>query len=129
MAKEMTKKEKFGVAIEMAKANGNEMLVEFFTHEIELLERKKSQGNSKANEKMEQSVELVYNALVKAVVPVSPSELIAKGDLDILANEFGVVSTQKVSAYLNKLVAVGRVSKFTEKKKTYFKVADETAED
>lgn len=129
MAKEMTKKEKFGVAIEMAKANGNEMLVEFFTHEIELLERKKSQGNSKANEKMEQSVELVYNALVKAVVPVSPSELIAKGGLDILANEFGVVSTQKVSAYLNKLVAVGRVSKFTEKKKTYFKVADETAED
>lgn len=128
MAKEMTKREKFNVAIEMATANGNEMLVEFFKNEIELLDRKKSNGNAKANEKMEKSVELVYNALVSAVVPVSVSELIAKGGLDELANEFGVVSTQKVSAYLNKLVASGKVVKFTEKKKTYFKVAETDGE-
>ena len=118
----MTKKQKF----EMLKAlvADNAMLVEFIDHEIELLDKKKSNGNAKANEKMEKSVELVYNALVKALVPVTASELIAKGGLDELANEFGVVSTQKVSAYLNKLVAVGKVAKFTEKKKTYFKVVD-----
>lgn len=124
----MTKREKFNVAIEMATANGNEMLVEFFKHEIELLDKKKSNGNAKANEKMEKSVELVYNALVSAGTPVSASELIAKGGLDELENEFGVVSTQKVSAYLNKLVAVGKVVKFTEKKKTYFKVAETDGE-
>lgn len=128
MAKEMTKREKFNVAIEMATANGNEMLVEFFKHEIELLDKKKSNGNTKANEKMEKSVELVYNALVSAGTPVSASELIAKGGLDELENEFGVVSAQKVSAYLNKLVAVGKVVKFTEKKKTYFKVAETDGE-
>ena len=103
----------------------NENVVDFCNHEIELLEKKKSNGNAKANEKMEKSVELVYNALVSAGVPMSASELIAKGGLEELENEFGVVSTQKVTAYLNKLVAVGKVEKYTEKKKTYFKVKED----
>jgi hypothetical protein len=122
MEKKMTKKQKF----EMLKAlvADNAMLVEFIDHEIELLDNKKSKGNAKANEKMEKSVELVYEALANAVVPMTASELIAKGGLDELANEFGVVSTQKVSAYLNKLVASGRVVKSVDKKKTYFRVAD-----
>lgn len=119
----MTKKEMFTL-IATLNAN-NQEIVDFCNHEIELLEKKKSNGNAKANEKMEKSVELVYNALVSAIVPVSASELIAKGGLDELANEFGVVSTQKVSAYLNKLVAVGKVEKYTDKKKTYFKVVTE----
>ena len=119
----MTKKEMFTLIATLNATNTE--IVDFCNHEIELLDRKKSNGNAKANEKMDKSVELVYNALVSAVVPVSASELIAKGGLNDLANEFGVVSTQKVSAYLNKLVASGRVVKFTEKKKTYFKVADE----
>ena len=123
MEKKMTKREKF----EMLKAlvKDNDMLVEFIDHEIELLDKKKSNGNAKANEKMEKSVELVYNALVSADMSVSASELIAKGGLDELANEFGVVSTQKVSAYLNKLVASGKVVRYTDKKKTYFRIATE----
>ena len=123
MEKKMTKKEMFTLIATLNASN--QAIVDFCNHEIELLERKKSQGNAKANEKMEKSVELVYNALVSAIVPVSASELIAKGGLDELANEFGVVSTQKVSAYLNKLVAVGKVEKYTDKKKTYFKVVTE----
>ena len=123
MEKKMTKKEMFTL---IATLNAtNQEIVDFCNHEIELLEKKKSNGNAKANEKMEKSVELVYNALVSAGVPVSASELIAKGGLEELENEFGVVSTQKVSAYLNKLVAVGKVEKFTEKKKTYFKVKED----
>ena len=123
MEKKITKKEMFEL---IAKVNANDtQIVEFCKHEIELLERKKSNGNAKANEKMEKSVELVYNALVVGGVPMSASELIAKGGLDELANEFGVVSTQKVANYLNKLVALGKVEKYTDKKKTYFKVADQ----
>ena len=119
----MTKKEMFTLIATLNASN--QEIVDFCNHEIELLEKKKSNGNAKANEKMEKSVELVYNALVSAVVPVSASELIAKGGLDELANEFGVVSTQKVSAYLNKLVVVGKVEKYTDKKKTYFKVKED----
>lgn len=123
MEKKITKKEKF----EMLKAfvKDNAMLTEFIDHEIELLDKKKSNGNAKANEKMEKSVELVYNALVSVNRAVSPSELIAETDLSALENESGVVSTQKVSAMLKKLVDCGRVEKFTDKKKTYFRVKAE----
>lgn len=119
----MTKKEMFTLIATLNASN--QEIVDFCNHEIELLEKKKSNGNAKANEKMDKSVELVYNALAKAGVPMSASELIAKGGLDELANEFGVVSTQKVSAYLNKLVASGRVTKTVEKKKTLFSIVTE----
>ena len=120
MEKKMTKKEKF----EMLKAlvADNTMLVEFIDHEIELLDNKKSNGNKKANEKVAKETEIVYNALVSVGRAVSASELIAETDLSELENESGVVSTQKVSAMLKKLVESGKVEKFTDKKKTYFKV-------
>lgn len=120
MEKKVTKREKF----EMLKAlvKDNAMLVEFIDHEIELLDKKKSNGNAKANEKMDNQVNLVYNALVSIDRPVSASELIAETDLSELANESGVVSTQKVSALLKKLVDGGKVEKYTDKKKTYFKI-------
>lgn len=118
----MTKKEKF----EMLKVlvADNEMLVEFIDHEIELLDKKKSNGNAKANEKMASEVELVYNAVVNVGKPITASELIASADLSALENKDGIVSTQKVSAMLKKLVESGKVGKFTDKKKTYFKVAE-----
>ena len=122
MEKKMTKKEKF----EMLKVlvRDNEMLVEFIDHEIELLDKKKSNGNAKANEKMEKAVEFVYETLVNMDRAVSVSELIAENDMSAIANDLNVVSTQKVSALLKKLVDSGRVVKFTDKKKTYFKVAE-----
>ena len=123
MEKKVTKREKF----EMLKAlvKDNAMLVEFIDHEIELLDKKKSNGNAKANEKMDSQVNLVYNALVSVGRAVSASELIAETDLMALANESGVVSTQKVSALLKKLVDGDKVEKYTDKKKTYFRIKAE----
>ena len=123
MEKKVTKREKF----EMLKAlvKDNTMLVEFIDHEIELLDKKKSNGNAKANEKVDKEVAIVYNALIEVNKAVTASELIAETDLTALANESGVVSTQKVSALLKKLVDGGKVSKFIDKKKTYFSVVTE----
>ena len=123
MEKKVTKREKF----EMLKAlvKDNAMLVEFIDHEIELLDKKKSNGNAKANEKMDSQVNLVYNALVSVGRAVSASELIAETDLSALANESGVVSTQKVSALLKKLVDGGKIEKYIDKKKTYFRIKAE----
>ena len=123
MEKKMTKKEMFTL---IATLNANDKaIVDFCNHEIELLDRKKSQGNAKANEKMDKQVELVYNALVSVGKSIKVSELIAETDLTELANESGVVSTQKVSALLKKLKDSGKVVSYTDKKNTYFKVADE----
>ena len=123
MEKKVTKREKF----EMLKAlvKDNAMLVEFIDHEIELLDKKKSNGNAKANEKMDSQVNLVYNALVSVGKSVTASELIAETDLSALKNESGVVSTQKVSAMLKKLKEQGKVESYTDKKKTYFRIKAE----
>jgi hypothetical protein len=123
MEKKMTKKEMFNL---IATLNAdNEEIVAFCNHEIELLDKKKSNGNAKANEKMEQAVELVYTALSQTDRAVTTSELIAEYGLTELANESGVVSTQKVSALLKKLVDNKRVEKYTDKKKTYFYIKTE----
>lgn len=122
MEKKLTKKEMFTLISNLL-AN-REDIVDFCNHEIELLEKKKSNGNKKANETISASIETVYNALVEMNKPMTVSELIANADLTSLKNELNIVSTQKVSAYLNKLVDCGKVVKFTEKKKPYFKVAE-----
>lgn len=120
MEKKMTKKEMFTLIATLNASN--QAIVDFCNHEIELLDNKKSNGNKKANEKMEQAVELVYNALVEVDRAVTASELIAETDLSALKNESGVVSTQKVSAMLKKLKEQGKVDTYTDKKKTYFKI-------
>ena len=122
MEKKMTKKEMFTLIATLNASN--QAIVDFCNHEIELLDNKKSNGNKKANEKMAKEVEIVYNALVSVGRAVTASELIAETDLSALANESGVVSTQKVSAMLKKLKEQGKVETYTDKKKTYFKVAD-----
>lgn len=100
----------------------NQDIVEFCNHEIELLDNKKSKGNAKANEKVSQAVEIVYNALVEVDRPITVSDLIASADLSPLANDEGVITTQKVSSMLKKLREQGRVESYVDKKKTYFKV-------
>lgn len=122
MEKKMTKRNYFEEIIAIATELERTDLVDFAKHEIELLEKKKSNGNKKANEQVEKGVALVYAELSK-VERATATELIAKGGLAELKNEDGVVTTQKVSAYLNKLVDMGKVKKVIEKKKTYFSIA------
>ena len=126
MEKKMTKKEMFNLIATLNASNTE--IVEFCNHEIELLDRKKSNGNAKANEKMDNQVAIVYNALVSVGKSVTVSDLIKTADLSELVNESGVVSTQKVSALLKKLVDSGKVAKYTDKKKTYFSVVPATEE-
>ena len=123
MEKKMTKKEMFNL-IKTLNAD-NEEIVKFCEHEIELLDNKKSKGNTKANEKATAENELVFNALVAVGKAVTVSELIANADLSTLMNESGVVSTQKVSAILKRLKEQGKVTAVTDKKKTLFSAVTE----
>ena len=123
MEKKMTKRDYYNEIIAIATEIERTDLVEFAKHEIELLDKKKSSGTGKVNETMSTNVELVYNELAK-VEKATATELIAIGGLTALKNESGVVTTQKVSAYLHKLVESGRVKTIAEKKKTYFAVVE-----
>lgn len=97
-------------------------LVAYCEHEIELLDNKKASGSKKVNETALANENLVYNALASVGEPITATDLIAKTDLSALANESGIVTPQRVSAYLKKLVDSGKVVKTTDKKKTYFSV-------
>ena len=117
----MTKRDYYNEIIAIANEMERQDLVDFAKHEIELLDKKKSNGKAKVNETMDRNLEIVYNALAE-IGRSTASELIAKADLSEIANELKIVSAQKVSAYLNKLVDYGRVEKVVEKKKSYFSV-------
>jgi predicted transcriptional regulator len=122
--KKPTKKEMFNLIKTLLEENTE--IVEFCDHEIELLEKKKSNGKSKANETMDKNVELVYETLANFENGATATEIIASGNLNGqgLENELGLITTQKVSAYLKKLVDSGRVKTEKDKKKTIFKVVE-----
>lgn len=119
----MTKKEMYNL-IATRNADNTE-IVDFCKHEIELLDRKKSNGNTKANKQVADNVELVYDALVSVGKAVSITELIANTDLSALANDGGVVTTQRISAYMKKLIESGRVKSYKDKKRTLFEIVVE----
>ena len=109
--KRITKKEYFAMIREVVA--GNEELVAFVDHEVELL-NKKSTGKTKTQVENEALVEDIYNHLVEIGTPVTVTELIAKAEIEL--------TNQKVSALLKKLVDAGRVAKVVDKKKSYFSV-------
>lgn len=110
--KKLTKREKFEMAIAMAKAQGNTTLVEFFTHEIELLDKKsETKGMSetqKANEKIKAEIleHLDTKMTVSQIIKCVPS-----------CNDF---STSKVSALVRQLKEANLVVRTEEKGVAYF---------
>ena len=120
MEKKITKKDMFNlIKTELA---DNELVVEFCDHEIELLV-KKANKPSKADKEKDVLAEKLYEVLVECNKPMTISDLIKECDLDFLKKE-DMVSTQRVSAYMKKLVDSGKVVKFVDKKKSYFTIED-----
>ena len=124
MEKKLTKRDMYNLIMELNA--DNQSIVDFCNHELELLARKKSNGNAKANEKVAENLDLVYDALVECGKSVTATELIATGLLNDkgMENDVGIITSQKVSNYLNKLVDKGTVVKEVIKKKTYFSIAN-----
>ena len=122
--KKITKREKFEMAIKMAEENGNDMLVEFFAHEIELLTNKNGKSSAKKNTEQEAFMDIIRDVLSEAANPMQCGA-IAK-DERILGFEWAdgkETSPQRVSAMLKKMVDCGDVNKVVDKKITYFSLA------
>lgn len=111
----MTKKEMF-TAIREVVVNNAEM-VAFIDHEIELLSRKRSTGNSKAKAETEARAERVYNALAEMEEPVTISDFLKLTSDEEVAG----YTNQRISALFRKLG--DKVIKEMKGKKAYFSVA------
>lgn len=110
----MTKKEMFA-AIKTVLTDAEQ--IAFIDHEIELLSRKRTTGNSKAKAETEARAERVYNALAKMDEPVTISEFLKLTDDEEVAG----YTNQRISALFRKLG--DKVVKEMKGKKAYFSVA------
>lgn len=111
----MTKKDYFNELKGLVVGNEREVeLTEFLDRQIELLSRKTS-VKTKTQKENEVLIEKVYEALATVENPVTVTELQA-------VEGMGDFSNQKLSALLKKLVDAGRITKTTDKKKSYFSV-------
>ena len=127
--KRITKKERFGEILGVLKGiDGTEELVEFVNKEIETLGKRKSAKTATQKEN-EVLVEKLFDILVKNAEAMTATQVLEAAQAEGVE---GVNTNQKVSALLKKLVDTGRVVKVMDKKKAYFSVdaneADEDAE-
>lgn len=122
MEKKMTKKEWFAVLASVVEASEMENKTEalaFINHEVELLEKKFAKsGQTKTQKENVEVMEKIKSALGEVGKAVTITELQAA------SAEMAEYSNQKLSALLKKLVENGEVVKTTEKKKSYFSLAE-----
>ena len=112
----MTKKEMFAyIANEM---KGNEEVVNFCNHEIELLEKKASNKSATKTQKENAILKDTIVEKLKGLGKVRISEIQSANE--DLAN----LSNQKMSALLTQLVNDKVVTKTTEKKISYFSIEE-----
>ena len=116
MANKKTKRDLFLEVREVVA--GNEELVAFIDHELELLNKKASTKSTKVNEEQVALMEKIVNALNEIGRSVTISELQKENA------EMAEYSNQKLSAMLKKLVDNKQVTKIVDKKKSYFMVAE-----
>ena len=116
MTNKKTKKDLFLEVREVVA--GNEELVAFVDHELELLNKKASTKSTKVNDEQVALMEKIVNALNEIGRSVTISELQKENA------EMAEYSNQKLSAMLKKLVDNKQVTKIVDKKKSYFTTAE-----
>ena len=118
----MTKKEWFAVLANVVEASEMENKTEalaFINHEVELLEKKSAKsGQTKVQKENIEIMEKIKFALAEVGKAVTISEL------QVASSAMAEYSNQKLSALLTKLIKSGEVVKTSEKKKSYFSLAE-----
>lgn len=121
MTKKYTKKEMFAMVmalVESVECGEKEEMVNFLAHEIELLEKKRSNtGQTKTQKENEGLMVQLTEALAEVGKPVTITEF-----QNLSGSEVATLSNQKLSALLKKLIETGEVHKKVIKKKTYFSI-------
>lgn len=115
--KKVTKRERYAELLALNEVKGNPELVAFIEHEIELL-NKKASGEKKptavqvANEGIK---EVIYNILAESGNAMTITE-IQKSDEGLAE-----MTNQRISSLVRQLKEEGKVERFEEKRKAYFK--------
>lgn len=117
--KKVTKKDFYGMIIEMATENGRKDIVEFAQHEIDLLNNKAGKSTLTATQKENEKIKTIILTELERI-----GKAVTISDLQTQSSALKDFSNQKISALLKQLVDAKQVVKVTDKKKSYFSVAD-----
>ena len=123
--KKLTKRE----SLEMIKTvcAGNEAIINFCDHELELLDRKNSKTSvTKTQAENVKVAQVLVEELTKLGKPVTITELMNSSDtIKAYKLENGnVLTNQKITAIFKQLVDNKTLVKVIDKKKSYFSIAD-----
>ena len=112
----MTKAEMFNVIKGVVEVYGNQDMVDFIDHELDLLAKKSA--NKKPTKTQEENEGIKVEILsVLDKVGMTVTEIQSKSAV------LGNLSNQRVSALLRQLIAEDKVVKTVDKKKSYFSLA------
>ena len=113
MAKKITKRDYFNQILANYPLTADEK--SFIEHELELLDRKHSSGEKKLSE--EQKINLAIKDEILAYMEVGKAYTVTD-----IQKALNIKSNQKTSALITQLKDVGKVERFEEKGKAYFRV-------
>ena len=120
MANKITKREVINAMLQDTAIKGNQMYVDYLTHELELMDNKKS------NKKMTETQ--VANMGIKDIICSTLAEVgkaVTISELQVANTELAQYSTSKLSALMRQLVVEeGKVVKTTDKKRSLFSLAE-----
>lgn len=114
----LTKKEVVTMMLEDNAIKGNETYVNYLTHELELLNKKRATKGTKVNAEHEELMGIIKDELARVGRAVTISELQKESET------LGEYSNQKLSAMFKKLVDSKEVTKIVDKKKSYFTIGE-----
>ena len=115
MANKTTKVEMFN-AIKAVEGLSQDM-IDFIDHEVELLQKKAA--NKKATKTQQENVEI--KAEIKSVLTSKGATVT---EIQAKSPTLAELSNQRVSALLRQMIESGEVVKTTDKKKSYFALAE-----
>ena len=117
--KKMTKRDYYNALLALKEVKGNEELVKFINHELELLAKKNSA------EKKPTAVQIA-NENIKEVILDTLKEnggMMTISEMQKVSAELGELSNQRISALIRQLINDEKVIRVEEKRKAYFKIA------
>ena len=119
--KKMTKRDYFNQLLALDGVKGNESLVKFIEHELELLAKKNASGEGKLT-----ATQIANNGIKEEILECmanEPNRLFTISEMQKLFPCCAEMSNQRVSALVRQLVNDGKVERLEEKRKAVFRIA------
>lgn len=125
--KKITKREVINAMLTEEVVLANADYVNYLKHELELLDKKSAKGGTATKTQIENQkiCEVLLGELAKCKEPITITDLLNNSEVlsNYVLDNGNKLTNQKLSALLRQLTEVNKVIRTTNKKKTYFSIA------